>query len=135
MKKILFTAFLLIVFSKSFSQTDEFQYVTSGQDGTEVYLFFERDNDGYKEFWLKLVSPTKTVKNKKGKLIKTGGDSTLQFYKLDCSEKTYSTSDGVIYNRNGEAIKKIYINSYDDKIIPGTILSAVYKFVCEIEIN
>ena len=135
MKKILFTAFLLIVFSKSFSQTDEFQYVTLGQDGTEVYLFFERDNDGYKEFWLKLVSPTKTVKNKKGKLIKTGGDSTLQFYKLDCSEKTYSTSDGVIYNRNGEAIKKIYINSYDDKIISGTILSAVYKFVCEIEIN
>lgn len=133
MKKVLFTAFLLIVFSKSFSQNDEFQYVTSAKDGTEIYLYFEKGNDDIKEFWLKIINPTKTVKNKKGQLIKTGGDSNVQFYKLDCSEKRYSTSDGVIYDRNGKIIQKIYIDSYDDKIIPGTVMNAVYRYVCETE--
>lgn len=133
MKKILFTILLCIISSKSFSQNDEFQYVASAKDGTEVYLYFEKDNDGTKEFWLKIINPIKTLKNKKGKLIKTGGDSTIEFYKLNCSDKTYSTSDGVVYNRNGEVIRKIYINAYDDRIIPGTIMSGVYKYICEIE--
>ncbi len=101
MKKILPIILLFIISSKSFSQNDEFQYVTSAKDGTEVYLYFERDNNGTKEFWLKIINPIKTIKNKKGQLIKSGGDSSVQFYKLDCSEKRYSTSDGVIYDRNG----------------------------------
>ncbi|QLC65554.1 hypothetical protein LPB248_04375 [Flavobacterium sp. LPB0248] len=133
MKKILFTILLFIVYSRSFSQNDEFQYVTSAKDGTEIYLYFEKDNDGTKEFWLKMINPTKTGKNKKGQLIKTGGDSSVQFYKLDCTEKRYSTSDGVIYDRNGKVLQKIYIDSYNDKVMPGTVMSAVYKFVCEIE--
>ena len=132
MKKILLII-LFIISSKSFSQNDEFQYVTSTKDGTEIYLYFEKDNDGVKEFWLKMINPIKTVKNKKGKLIKTGGDSSVQFYKLNCSEKRYSTSDGVIYDREGKVTQKIYIDSYDDKIIPGTVLSAVYRYVCETE--
>ncbi|MCA1919044.1 MAG: hypothetical protein LDL38_06565, partial [Flavobacterium piscis] len=78
-------------------------------------------------------NPIKTIKNKKGQLIKSGGDSSVQFYKLDCSEKRYSTSDGVIYDRNGKVSQKIYIDSYNDKIIPGTVLSAVYRYVCETE--
>jgi hypothetical protein len=122
-----------MICNESFSQSDEFQYITSTKDGSEVYLYFERDHEGNKEFWLKVINPTKTVKNKKGQLIKTGGDSSIQFYKLDCSEKRYSTSDGVIYDRNGKVIQKIYTDSYDDKIIPGTILSAVYRYVCENE--
>ena len=122
MKKILPIILLFIISNKSFSQNDEFQYVASAKDGTEVYLYFEKENDDIKEFWLKIVNP-----------IKTGGGSSVQFYKLNCSEKTYSTSDGVIYGRNGEAIEKIYIDSYNDRIIPGTIMSAVYKYVCETE--
>lgn len=133
MKKILYTILLFIVYNKSFSQNDEFQYVTSAKDGTEIYLYFEKDNDGVKEFWLKIINPIKSIKNNKGKLIKTSGDSTVQFYKLDCSEKRYSTSDGVVYNRNGKVIQKIYIDSYNDKVIPGTIMSAVYRYVCETE--
>jgi len=133
MKKILLTILLFTFYGESFSQNDEFQYVTSTKDGTEIYLYFEKDNDGIKEFWLKMINPIKTVKNKKGKLIKTGGDSSVQFYKLNCSEKRYSTSDGVIYDREGKVIQKIYINSYDDKIIPGTVLNVVYRYVCENE--
>lgn len=133
MKKILLTILLFTIYTKSFSQNDEFQYVTSTKDGTEIYLYFEKDNDGIKEFWLKMINPIKTVKNKKGKLIKTGGDSSVQFYKLNCSEKRYSTSDGVIYDREGKVIQKIYSDSYDDKIIPGTVLSAVYRYVFESE--
>jgi hypothetical protein len=131
MKKALLTILFFIIYSKSFSQNDEFQYVTSAKDGTEVYMYFEKDNDGTKEFWLKIVDPSKNIKNKKGQLIKTGGSSSVQFYKLNCSEKTYSTSDGVIYDRNGEVIKRIYNDSYNDRIIPGTILNAVYKYICE----
>jgi len=133
MKKILFTILLFIVYSKSFSQNDDFQYITSTKDGTEIYLYFEKDNDGTKEFWLKMINPTKTAKNKKGQLIKSGGDSSVQFYKLDCSEKRYSTSDGVIYDRTGKVIQKIYSDSYNDKVIPGTVMSAVYRYVCETE--
>lgn len=133
MKKILYTILFFILYSKSFSQNDEFQYVTSTKDGTEIYLYFEKDNDGIKEFWLKIIHPIKTAKNKKGKLIKTGGESILQFYKLNCSEKRYSTSDGVIYDRNGKVIQNIYTDSYDDKVIPGTVMSAVYRYVCESE--
>ena len=133
MKKILFTILFIILYTKAFSQNDEFQYVTSTKDGTDIYLYFEKDNDGTKEFWLKIINPIKTSKNKKGKLTKTGGDSSVQFYKLNCSEKRYSTSDGVIYDRNGKVSQKIYIDSYDDKIIPGTVLSAVYRYVCETE--
>lgn len=133
MKTILLTILFFISSSKSFSQNDDFQYVTSTKDGTGIYLYFEKDNDGIQEFWLKVINPIKTVKNKKGKLIKTGGDSSVQFYKLNCPEKRYSTSDGVIYDRDGKVIQKIYIDSYDDKIIPGTVLSAVYRYVCESE--
>lgn len=133
MKQKLLIIIFFIITCKSFSQNDEFQYVTSSKDGTEVYLYFEKGNDQIKEFWLKIIDPTKTVKNKKGQSIKTGGDSIVQFYKLDCSEKRYSTSDGVLYDRNGKVVKKIYVDSYDDKIIPGTILSAVYRYVCETE--
>ncbi|WP_149208049.1 surface-adhesin E family protein [Flavobacterium johnsoniae] len=131
MKKIFFLALFIMICNKSFSQSDEFQYVTSAKDGTEIYLYFEKGNDDIKEFWLKIINPTKTVKNKKGQLIKTGGDSSVQFYKLDCSEKRYSTSDGVIYDRSGKVIQKIYTDSYDDKIIPGTVMSSVYRYVCE----
>jgi len=133
MKKIFFLTLFIIIYSKSFSQNEEFQYVTSTKDGSDVYLYFERDNNGTKEFWLKIINPIKTIKNKKGQLIKSGGDSSVQFYKLDCSEKRYSTSDGVIYDRNGKVSQKIYIDSYNDKIIPGTVLSAVYRYVCETE--
>jgi hypothetical protein len=131
MKKILFTLLLILISQKSLSQNDEFTYVASATDGTEVYVLYERDNYGTKEFWVKMVKPVKTVKNKKGKFIKSGGGYTLAFFKMDCSTKTYSTSDGVEYNRNGQVVNRSFIDVYDEKVIPGSVLSAVYKFVCE----
>jgi hypothetical protein len=133
MKKILLTLLFFIVYSKSFSQNDDFQYVVSAKDGTEVYVLFEKDNYGIKEFWVKMIPPFKNVKNKKGKLIKTGGGYTLEFFKMNCSDKTYSTSDGIKYNQNGDVVQTNYYETFDEKIIPGTVLSGVYKYICETE--
>lgn len=133
MKKVLLTILFFIISSKSFSQNDEFQYVVSAKDGTEVYILFEKDNYGIKEFWAKMVLPVKNVKNKKGKLIKIGGGYTLEFFKMNCSDKTYSTSDGIKYNENGDVIQTNYLESYNEKVIPGTVMSAVCRYICEIE--
>ncbi len=133
MKKIFFTLLFIIICQKSFSQDDEFKYVASSRDGTEVYVLFERDSYGTKEFWVKMVAPIKTIKNKKGKLIKTGGGYILTFFKMNCSSKTYSTSDGLEYNKEGEVIRRNFFDVYNEKVIPGTILSGVYKYVCETE--
>ncbi|AIN75171.1 hypothetical protein O8E88_000461 [Flavobacterium psychrophilum] len=134
MKKILFI-FLLFISIKSFSQSDdEFQYITSSASGTQVYVHFEKDNYGTKEFWLKMTEPVKSTKGKNGRIIKTGGGYTLEYIKMNCSEKEYSSSNGVQYYKNGNSKHRPeYYDSNDEKIIPGSIMTAVYKFICENE--
>jgi hypothetical protein len=120
---------------KSFSQSnDEFQYVTSSTSGTEVYVHFEKDNYGTKEFWVKITNPVKFKKGKNGKTFKTGGDYTLEYIKMDCSEKEYSSSNAVKYDKNGNATQRPeYYDTYKEKIIPGSVMSGVYKYICETE--
>ena len=134
MKKILFAFLLLIISNKSFSQSDdEFQYVTKSTDGTEVYIHFEKENYGTKEFWIKWVIPIKSTKNKNGKIIKSGGGHVLEYCKLDCSDKTYSLSDTIKYDRNGKAIGDNYSETYNEKVIPGSVMNGIYRFICEKE--
>lgn len=135
MKKTLFTLLILIISSKTFSQTDdEFQYVTSSKSGNEVYIHFEKDNYGTKEFWLKITEPIKTTKNKRGKLIKTGGGYTLEYIKMDCAEKEYSSSDAIKYDKNGNSTRRPeYYDTQGEKIIPGSVMSGVYRYICETE--
>lgn len=135
MKKLLFTLLILTISSKAFSQTDdEFQYVTSSNSGIEVYIHFEKDNYGTKEFWLKMTEPIKTTKNKSGKIIKTGGGYSLEYITMDCSEKEYGSSDAVKYDRNGNPTQRPdYYDTQGEKIIPGSVMSAVHKYICETE--
>ena len=135
MKKILFTLLILTISSNTFSQTDdEFQYVTSSKSGNQVYIHFEKDNYGTKEFWLKMTEPIKTTKNKSGKIIKTGGGYSLEFITMDCSEKEYGSSNAVKYDRNGNPTQRPdYYDTQGEKIIPGSVMSAVHKYICETE--
>lgn len=132
-KNLLF--FLLFVSIKSFSQSDdEFQYVTSSKDGSEIYILFEKDSNGIKEFWIKIMFKEKNSKGKNGKIIKSGGGYMLEYIKMDCSEKEYSSTNAVIYDKNGDSKKRpIYYDSYNEKVIPGTVMSGVYKYFCELE--
>lgn len=133
MTKILFTTLLLIISMKSFSQSDdEFQYITSSTSGTEVYVHFEKDNNGTKEFWLKMTEPLKTVKSKNGKIINTGGGYTLEYINMNCNEKDYSSSNALKYDKKGTASQRPeYYDTYDVKIVPGSVMSAVYRYICE----
>jgi hypothetical protein len=135
MKKLLFTLLILTISSKTFSQTDdEFQYVTSSKSGNEVYIHFEKDNHGTKEFWLKMTEPIKTTKNKSGKIIKSGGGYSLEYITMDCSEKEYASSNAVKYDRNGNPTHRPeYYDTHGKKIIPGSVMSAVHKFICKTE--
>ncbi len=118
---------------KSFSQSDdEFQYITSSTSGTEVYVHFEKDNNGTKEFWLKMTEPLKTVKSKNGKIINTGGGYTLEYINMNCNEKDYSSSNALKYDKKGTASQRPeYYDTYDVKIVPGSVMSAVYRYICE----
>ena len=94
-------------------------------------MFVKQEDEVYdiKHYWVKLTNPLKTVKHKSGKYIKTGGGYTMQFMKLDCSDKTYSASNGVIYNSSGKVVRETF-DLYNERVIPGSIMEGVYDFVC-----
>ena len=134
MKKILFAFLFLIISNKSFSQSDdEFQYVTKSENGTEVYIHFEKENYGTKEFWIKWVFPIKSTKNKSGKIIKSGGGYALEYCKLNCSEKVYSLTDTIEYDKNGKVTGNNYSEKYQEKVVPGSVMNGIYRFICESE--
>lgn len=128
MKKILLILILLFT-SKIYSQNNDFVYVTSAKDGTEVYVKQEDEVFNTKHFWIKMTNPVKKVKSKSGKYIKSGGGYTMQFMKLDCSDKTYSTSDGVMYNTSGKVVREVF-DLYNERVIPGSIMEGIYNYVC-----
>ena len=90
---------------------------------------FEDEIFNTKNFWVKMTNPIKTIKNKSGKYIKSGGGYTLQFMKLDCSYKTYSATDGVTYNSSGKVVRETF-DLYNERVIPGSIMEGIYRYVC-----
>ncbi len=65
---------ILLFVNVSYSQSNEdFNYVTTSIDGVEFYVYIEKDTDYTKEIWVKGLTPTKTIKNKKGKYVTVGG--------------------------------------------------------------
>lgn len=134
MKKLLFTLFMLIVSTKSFSQSnDEYQYVTLSSDGSTYYVHLELCTQDTKKFWLKIISPNKTSKSKSGKIIKKGGDFTVKYLSVDCSFKEYTIYEESNFDKNGNLISSEQFSSYDrysERIMPGTVMSAIYKYVC-----
>ena len=67
MKKI----FLLsIIFSTNFlfgQSNEDFTFITNSTNGAKIYAMVEKENN----IWVKIVNPTKTIKNKKGQFVKS----------------------------------------------------------------
>lgn len=133
MKTKLFITFIFFLITNySFSQSDEdFQLASVATDGTEYYVYVEKTAyDGTKEIWVRSTKAIKSIKNKKGKIVKTGGEKTLTFMKIDCTEREYDVIEIVIYNRQGNVISQDQDYDSSKKIVPGSVMSGIYDFVC-----
>ena len=130
-KKLFFTLVFSLFCTLSFSQSDEdFKYATSDVNGSDYYVYIEKVNYSTKEIWLKVVKPTKKVKNKKGKYVETGGGHTLSFMTINCNEKKFDITETHSYDKNGNVIRNNNYPSYDNKVVPGSVMSGVFSFAC-----
>lgn len=115
----------------TFAQTDEFNFIGSTNDGDEYYVMIHKTNDYSTEIWIKKVEPIKTIKNKSGKMIKVGGGHNLTFATLRCDDLSYDLGESITYHKNGNVKDSDTIDSFNNKVVPGSIMSAVFKYVCE----
>lgn len=120
----------LLFFSSTYSQSDEFTFIGSTNDGDEYYVLIQKTNSYSTELWLKKSIPIKTIKNKSGKLIKIGGGYELTYITIKCDDITYNIGEYINYYKNGNIKSSGNIDSYDNKVVPGTIISSVFKYVC-----
>jgi hypothetical protein len=136
MKKTLFTLFLLLNFSFSFSQEDGFTFFQIDGKKVEYYYFIEKSetisyNNKYVKVWIKNVFPLKTVKNKNGKYVKTGGDEIKCLISFICGESTYDMIYGIEYDKNGKVTHENKEEQNGNIFIPGTILYELKKELCK----
>ncbi len=135
MKKIIFSSLLLLVSFSSFSQDEDgYVEVASSKNGDVFSVYIEKSEGDNKEFWIKTYTPIKSVKGKNGKIIKTGGEKVVWFVNMDCSERTYSTSDFVLYDKYGNSKNgSVTLNDYGKRVVPGTVVSVICDYVCNKE--
>jgi len=126
--------FLMILFflsiSKTYSQNEEFSYVTSSKSGEDYYVLMKKHNDYSTEIWVKKTEPIKYKKTKSGKTIKTGGGYNLTFMTIKCEESTYDLGESISYYENGNVKSNIDLSSYENRVIPVSVMEAIYNFVC-----
>ena len=109
---------------------DGFQYVTTSKEGSNYSILIEKSKFNTTEIWVKNSVPLKTKKNSKGKLIKIGGGYVMTYMAINCENKEFNVEEKVSYNSKGEVINSDKFGSYGNKIVPGSVMSAIYKFVC-----
>ena len=132
MKKLLFVFLLGMLPTFIYSQ-DGFEYATTSKDGTDYYVKIVDDGSygfGVKA-WVKHTNKTKSFKNKKGKMVTTGGGYTLTLMEFSCNSKSYVVKQSVTYNKAGN------VTSSDDmfspiskEIVPGTVMEGIFDAVC-----
>ncbi len=125
------TLFLLSSLSLSAQTDEDFELASVSSDGTSYYVYIEKTNfDNSKNTWIKYTSPIKKIKNKKGKIIETGGEKTLMFMKIDCEDHEYDLLNITVYKKNGELKHSDDTYEFGNKIIPGSVISNIYDHVC-----
>lgn len=50
--------------------------------------------------------------------------------KINCSERKYNLIQTVVYNRLGNVTSEAENFDFDKKIIPGSVMSGIYDFIC-----
>ena len=125
---------LLMFLSPVYSQSEEeFKFIGSYDDGTEIYIKIEKEDIFSKEVWIKQINPTVSKKNKNGKYVKSGGDIILRFIIMDCENKTYDQKDVLLYSSNGKLKEQNqeYEYRYGLRIVPSTNMDEIRKKICE----
>lgn len=128
--KIFITLLLLLSFSNIYSQNEEFTYVTTSNNGEDYSVLIKKNDEYSTEIWVKKTEPIKSKKNKSGKIIKTGGGYRLTFMSIKCGDSTYDIGESIAYDQNGNVKSNIDIASYENRVVPGSVMSAIYNFVC-----
>ncbi|RZJ33826.1 MAG: hypothetical protein EOO51_12365 [Flavobacterium sp.] len=127
----LIALFILLSAATSYGQTDEdFSLASIGTDGTEYYVFIEKSNYSTKDIWVKYTENVRSIKNKKGKMVKIGGEKTMSFMTINCSEREYDLIQTTVYSRDGTFLKQREIRDYGNKIVPGSVMAGICDYVC-----
>ena len=131
--KNIYLIICLLICTLTYSQEDSsWKYLGDSTDGSEIFMKLEDDSSNYKEAWIKTKKPFSSKKNKQGKIVKTGGGYTMGFWKVNCSEKTYSITNRITYNSKGNAISEgeEYYDPRDERVIPDTVGEAIFSNIC-----
>jgi hypothetical protein len=128
--KIFITLLIMLSFSKVYSQNEEFTYVTTSTNGEGYSVLIKKIDEYSTEIWVKKTEPIKSKKNRSGKIIKTGGGYSLTFMSIKCGDSTYDLGESIAYDQNGNVKSNIDIASYENRVVPGSVMSAIYDFVC-----
>lgn len=112
------------------TDSDGFKYVAKSKDGSIYSVIIEKTTYGNTEIWVKNTIPLKTIKNSKGKLVKSGGGHVLTYMVVNCDDKEFTIEEKVIYNSKGDVVKSDKIGSFNNKIVPGSVMSAIYSNIC-----
>jgi hypothetical protein len=138
MKKIILL-FALMSFSLSYAQDGtDWKYLTT-VSSTDVYVKIEDPN--LKQAWVKMIDQITSKKNKKGKIIKNGGSIHKFSWTVDCESKTYSILRSIQYDKNGtqlfdtnefndDLLNSIDILQKDKSIVPETLASGIFNYIC-----
>lgn len=128
--------FLIIYFFFSVSgfsqnENDNYHYIGKDFNDIEYYVLIEKINsESNKSIWIKKVFPVKTIKNKKGKKINSGGGWELYFNEIDCSESEIIVREKNTFDSKGN-LKKTSREYSSYKVIPGSMGDKIKKYVCE----
>jgi hypothetical protein len=49
---------------------------------------------------------------------------------IKCGDSTYDLGESIAYDQNGNVKSNIDIASYENRVVPGSVMSAIYDFVC-----
>jgi len=107
-----------------------FEYVTKSKDGSIYSIIVDKNNNDNTAVWVRNTIPLETLKKSRRKLIKTGGGHSLAYIIFNCSEKVFSIEELLTYNNHGELVKADKTITPNIKIVPGSIMFAIYSRVC-----
>lgn len=134
MRKILIL-FTIVLSAYLHSQQNVFQYATTDKKGVDYYYKLE-GNSLYgisQKVWIKYTAESKQVKNKKGKLISSGGGKVLTLFDISCQNNTYQILNTIKYNKHGEVIWSNNIPSSIENVVPDSLMEGIYETICSKE--
>jgi len=127
MKKI--TSLLLFLPIVAVAQTD-WEHVGTSTKQDKFYLrnVTQKDDSKKINFWIKMQRPDKIEKDDTTSF--KAGDYTITKYEGNCSEMTYRTLGGAVYDRKGNSktvLKEAYISNV---VIPDSIAETFLQAAC-----